>query len=81
MSESLSDRQVAWLENNWAGHGERSDHRNGFPRLSARSAWRSDPGSAGGFPPTRPLARSLARRIACPISMSLYQRSLVSMDG
>ena len=24
-------------------------HRDGFPRLSARSAWRGDPGSAGGF--------------------------------
>ena len=30
-----------------------------------------------GFPPTRPLARPLARRIACPISMGQYQRSLV----
>ncbi len=88
-------------------------HRDGFPRLSARSAWRSDAGhrkpcapsqsygqpeslgkppfrsrrrTAGGrpkaltmsrrtrgFPPTRPLAR----RIACPISMGHYQRSLV----
>ncbi len=88
-------------------------HRDGFPRLSARSAWRGDAGHrepcapsqshgpseslgkppfrsgkrtaggrrkaltmsriARGFPPTRPLAR----RIACPISMSHYQRSLV----
>ncbi len=83
-------------------------HRDGFPRLSARSAWRGDAGhrkprattseslgkpplrsrrrTAGGrrkaltmsriarsFPPTRPLAR----RIACPISMGHYQRSLV----
>ncbi len=30
-----------------------------------------------GFPPTRPLARPLARRIACAISMGHYQRSLV----
>ncbi len=30
-------------------------------------------GIARGFPPTRPLAR----RIACPISMGHYQRSLV----
>ncbi len=30
-----------------------------------------------GFPPTRPMARPMARRIACPISMSHYQRSLV----
>ena len=79
-------------------------HRDGFPRLSARSAWRSDAGHrkpcatpseslgkpppvgqanrrraseslddvpriARGFPPTR--------RIACPISMGHYQRSLV----
>ncbi len=88
-------------------------HRDGFPRLSARSAWRGDAGHrkpcarsqsyappeslgnppvrsgrrtvggrrkastmsriARGFPPTRPLAR----RIACPISMGHYQRSLV----
>ena len=83
-------------------------HRDGFPRLSARSAWRSDAGHrqpcatlpeslgkppfpsgrrtaggrrealtmsriARGFPATRPLAR----RIACPISMGHYQRSLV----
>ncbi len=88
-------------------------HRDGFPRLSARSAWRGDAGHrkpcapsqshgpseslgkppfrsprrtaggrrkastmsriARGFPSTRPLAR----RIACPISMGHYQRSLV----
>ncbi len=88
-------------------------HRDGFPRLSARSAWRGDaahrkprapsqsygqPESlakppfrsrrrtaggrrkaltmsriARGFPPIRPLARRIAR----PISMGHYQRSLV----
>ena len=69
-------------------------HRDGFPRLSARSAWRGDAGHrkpcarskalgrrkaltmprrTRGFPPTRPLAR----RIACPISIGHYQRSLV----
>ncbi len=32
---------------------------------------------ARGFPPTRPLARPLARRIACPISMGHDQRDLV----
>ncbi len=91
-------------------------HRDGFPRLSARSAWRSDaahrkpratpsapwPKALGkpppvvqanrqwairwgrrkalpmsriarGFPPTRPLARRIARAI----SMGHYQRSLV----
>ena len=92
-------------------------HRDGFPRLSARSAWRGDarhrkpcapstrigpseslgkppfrsggrtaggrrkaltmPRIARGFPATRPVARPLARRIACPISMGHYQRSLV----
>ena len=89
-------------------------HRDGFPRLSARSAWRGDarhrkpcgtppesPGAqdlgkppsrsgrrtAGGrrkaltmpriarsFPPTRPLARRIARAI----SMGHYQGPLVS---
>ncbi len=79
-------------------------HRDGFPRFSARSAWRGDAGhrkpcatpseslgkppfrsgrrtaggrrkaltmsrNARGFPPTR--------RVACPISMGHYQRSLV----
>ncbi len=87
-------------------------HRDGFPRLSARSAWRGDAGHrkpcatppapwpkdlgkppfrsrgrtaggrrkaltmsriARGLPPTRPMAR----RIACPISMGHYQRSLL----
>ncbi len=83
-------------------------HRDGFPRLSARSAWRGDAGHrepcvtpsespgkppfrsrgrtaggrrkaltmsriARGFPPTRPLARRIAR----PISMGHYRRSLV----
>ncbi len=96
-------------------------HRDGFPRLSARSAWRGDAGHrkscapsesygqpeslgkppfrsrrrtgnermggrrealtmsriACGFPPTRPLAR----RIAGPISMGHYQRSLVLQRG
>ncbi len=97
-------------------------HRDGFPRLSASSAWRGDAGHrkpcapsqsygpsenprpqawgkppfrsrgrtaggrrkalpmsriARGFPPTRPLAR----RIACPISMGHYQRSLVLRPG
>ncbi len=85
-------------------------HRDGFPRLSARSAWRGDAGHrkpcatqseslgtppfrsrrrtaggrrkalpmsriAGGFPLTHPLARRIAR----PISMGHYQRSLVSI--
>jgi hypothetical protein len=36
---------------------------------------------AHGFPPTRPLARPLARRIACPISMGHYLRSLVLGNG
>ncbi len=92
-------------------------HRDGFPRLSARSAWRGDAGHrkpcapsesygpseslgkppfrsrrrtgsgrpwgrrkalpmsriARGFPPTRPLARRIARAI----SMGQYQRPLV----
>ncbi len=83
-------------------------HRDGFPRVSARSAWCGDPGHrepwatpseslgkppfrsdmrtaggrrktltmrriAGGFPPTRPLARRITRAI----SMGHYQRSLV----
>ncbi len=93
-------------------------HRDGFPRLSARSAWRGDAGrreprapsqsyappESLGKPPFRsrrrpgsgrnwcgrrkaltmsrrtcgsPPTRSLARRIACPISMGHYQRSLV----
>ena len=84
-------------------------HRDGFPRFSARSAWRSDAGhrkprapsesygppeslgkppfrsgkrTAGGrrkaLPMTR-IARGFppTRRIACPISMGHYQRSLV----
>ncbi len=83
-------------------------HRDGFPRFSARSAWRGDAGHrkpcgtpseslgkpsfrsggrtaggrrkaltmsriARGFPPTRPLARRIAR----PISMGHYQGPLV----
>ncbi len=87
-------------------------HRDGFPRLSTRSAWRSDAGhrkpratqpeslgkppfrsrrrTAGGrrqalpmsrrtrgFPPTRPLARRIARAI----SMGQYQGPLVSVVG
>ncbi len=38
-----------------------------------RGAWLAMSRIACGFPPTRPLAR----RIACPISMGHYQRSLV----
>ncbi len=46
-----------------------------FPKaFGRRPAWLAMPRIARGFPPTRPLAR----RIACPISMSHYQRSLVS---
>ena len=83
-------------------------HRDGFPRLSARSAWHGDarhrklcgtPSERLGKPPSRsggrtaggrrktltmsriargfPATRPLARRIACPISMGHYQRSLV----
>ncbi len=90
---------------------------DGFPRLSARGAWRGDarhrepcapsesyvPSESLGKPPFRsgrrtgsgrpcgrrkaltmsrrtrgfPATRPLARRIACPISMGHYQRSLV----
>ncbi len=84
-------------------------HRDGFPRLSARSAWRSDAGhrkprapsqshgppeslgqppfrsrrrTAGGRRKALPMSRIArgfppTRRIACPISMGHYQRSLV----
>jgi hypothetical protein len=79
-------------------------HRDGFPRLSARSAWCGDarhrkpcatPAESLGKPPFRSgrrtaggrrqaltmsrIARGLppTRRIACPISMGHYQRSLV----
>ncbi len=88
-------------------------HRDGFPRLSARSAWRGDaghrepcapskthgPSESLGKPPFRsgrrtgsgptggrrkalPMSRIArgfppTRRIACPISMGHYQRSLV----
>ena len=70
-------------------------HRDGFPRLSARSAWRSDaghrqpcatPSESLGKPPFRSGRRtaggrrkaSTMPRIARPISMGHYQRSLVS---
>ncbi len=79
-------------------------HRDGFPRLSARSAWRSDAGhrepcatqpESLGKPPFRSGGRTAGgrrkaltmsrivrgfpptRRIACPLSMGHYQRSLV----
>ncbi len=79
-------------------------HRDGFPRLSARSAWRGDAGhrepcatpseslgkspfrsrgrTAGGRRKALPMSRIArgvppTRRIACPISMGHYQRSLV----
>ncbi len=80
-------------------------HRDGFPRFSARSAWRGDAGhrkpwatppESLGTPPFRSRGRTAGgrrkastmsrivrgfpptRRIACPISMGHYQRSLVS---
>jgi len=79
-------------------------HRDGFPRRSARSAWRSDaghrkpcatPSESLGKPPFRSGGRTAGgrrkvltmsriargfpptRRIARPISMGHYQRSLV----
>jgi len=79
-------------------------HRDGFLRLSARSAWRGDAGhrkpcatqpeslgkppfrsrrrTAGGRRKALPMSRIArgfppTRRIACPISMGHYQRSLV----
>ena len=79
-------------------------HRDGFPRLSARNAWRGDAGhrkpcatqpESLGKPPFRSRRRTAGRRrqaltmsriargfpptrrIACPISMGHYQRSLV----
>ncbi len=79
-------------------------HRDGFPRLSARSAWRGDAGhrkpratppeslgkppfrsrrrTAGGRRKALPMSRIArgfppTRRIARPISMGHYQRSLV----
>ncbi len=82
-------------------------HRDGFPRLSARSAWRGDaghrkpcgtPSESLGKPPFRSRRRTAGghrkaltmsriargfpptRRIACPISMGHYQRSLVLDD-
>ncbi len=83
-------------------------HRDGLPRLSARSAWRGDaghrkpcgtPSESLGKPPFRSRKRTAGgrrqastmsriacgfpptRRIACPISMGHYQRSLVLEDG
>ncbi len=62
-------------------------HRDGFPRFSARSAWRGDaghrkaratPSASLGKPPFRSRGRTAGgRRIAHAISMSHFRRSLV----
>ena len=54
----------------------RSGGRTGSGRIGGRRQALPMPRIARGFPATRPLAR----RLACPISMGHYQRSLVLLQ-